>query len=52
MKQYLLKLHNNQYVIMSSDYDYEIGDGYGDGIIIQKGIQLREYGQHFNVGKI
>ena len=51
MKQYLLKLDNNMYVIISSALDYQIGDRFKDGTIVQIGIKMREYGQHYNISK-
>jgi len=51
MKQYLLRLDNNMYVIISSALDYYVGDRYENGTIVQIGIQMREYKQHYNISK-
>jgi hypothetical protein len=51
MKQYLLRLDNNMYVIVFSAIDYQVGDRYEHGTIVQVGIQIREYGQHYNISK-
>lgn len=51
MKQYLIKLDNGFYFINQSSVDYEIGDRFANGTIVQEGILLSEHGQFYSISK-
>jgi hypothetical protein len=52
MKNYLLRLDNGHFIVLSSDLELKLNDKYENGTIVQVGIKMRKGNHHYDITKV